>query len=446
MAAAPLTARRVLSSWWPLASSWLLMSFELPAVSAVMARLSQPEVSLAAYGGLVFPLSMLIEAPIIMLLSASTALCKDWRSYLMVRTFMVRAGAGLTLLHVLIAFTPLFDVIARGIIHVPEPVVEPARLGLRIMTPWTWAIAYRRFQHGVLIRDGRSRVVGVGTLVRLFSNLGVLAVGFFAFPELPGIVVGATAVVTGVTTEAVFVGFKVRSSHVSLRAQPVLEEALTWPAFYKFYVPLAMTSLMTLLVPSMVAAGVSRMPRALDSLAVWPVISGINFIFRGVGFAFNEVVVSLLDEPGAFRVLRRTGLTLGLAGSAIFVLVLASPASYFWFEVLSALPQDLADLGRAATWLVCLQPLQAFLQSWFIGTLVHARETRGVSESVVVSLLVNAAVLSIGVALHSVTGVYVGLLGVALGAFAQVAWLYFRSRGPAERLQARATALVESSV
>ena len=53
------------------------MGLELPLVSAVVARLPDPTVSLAAYGGVVFPLALLIESPIIMLLSASTALARD---------------------------------------------------------------------------------------------------------------------------------------------------------------------------------------------------------------------------------------------------------------------------------------------------------------------------------------------------------------------------------
>ena len=35
----PLTLANIFHTWWPLAASWLLMSLELPAVSAVIARL-----------------------------------------------------------------------------------------------------------------------------------------------------------------------------------------------------------------------------------------------------------------------------------------------------------------------------------------------------------------------------------------------------------------------
>jgi len=76
-----LTTRHILRTWWPLAASWALMALEGPAISLVVARLAFPEIHLAAYGGLVFPLALLVEAPIIMLLAASTALSKDWSAY-----------------------------------------------------------------------------------------------------------------------------------------------------------------------------------------------------------------------------------------------------------------------------------------------------------------------------------------------------------------------------
>ena len=103
-----LSSRRIFHTWWPLAASWLLMGVELPAISAVIARLANPEISLAAYGGFIFPLSMIIESPIIMLLAASTALSRDWASFVKIRRFMMIAGASLTLLHMLIAFTPIY--------------------------------------------------------------------------------------------------------------------------------------------------------------------------------------------------------------------------------------------------------------------------------------------------------------------------------------------------
>ncbi|MBC7292617.1 MAG: hypothetical protein H5T84_00680, partial [Thermoleophilia bacterium] len=88
--------RRILKTWWPLAASWMLMGFEGPAISAIVSRLAEPKINLAAYGGLVFPLALIVEAPIIMMLAASTALCRDWASFVKLRRFMNRLGAALT--------------------------------------------------------------------------------------------------------------------------------------------------------------------------------------------------------------------------------------------------------------------------------------------------------------------------------------------------------------
>src|SRR5210317_602619 len=102
--------------WWPLAGSWLLMGVELLLVAATVSRLANPKIHLAAYGGVVFPLSLLIEAPVIMILVASTALCKDWPAYRLMRNFILTLGGILTLLHIVLAFTPLYDVVVETLL------------------------------------------------------------------------------------------------------------------------------------------------------------------------------------------------------------------------------------------------------------------------------------------------------------------------------------------
>jgi hypothetical protein len=123
----------------------------------VVARLVAPEIHLAAWGGTVWPLALVVESPIIMLLSASTALSKDRDSYLRLRRFMMRASAVLTVLHVWIAFTPLYYVVAVEMIGAPAEIVEPGRLGMMIMVPWTWSIAYRRCYDTLILTFGQYR-------------------------------------------------------------------------------------------------------------------------------------------------------------------------------------------------------------------------------------------------------------------------------------------------
>ena len=300
-----LSIRKIFQTWWPLAVSWFLMALELPALSAIVARLADPKINLAAYGGIVFPLALIIEAPIIMLLAASTALSKDWKSYQKIRKFMHTTSAVLTGLHILVVSTPLYFFLVEKIIGSPQEIVAPARIGLAIMLPWTWAVGYRRFNQGVLIRFGHSVTVGKGTFVRLAANFLVLASGYIV-NIIPGIIVATSAVAAGVISEAVYIGIKVRPVIDSqLKPMPEIKPELSKKVFLNYYIPLALTSLITLLSQPLISSALSRMPHALDSLAVWPVISGLLFMFRSVGVAYNEVVVTLLDKPGSFVNLRK---------------------------------------------------------------------------------------------------------------------------------------------
>ena len=167
--ARPLRAVDVLRDWIPLALSWLLMAVEDPFVVGAVTKLPDSTAQLAGHGGLSFPLAILIETPIIMLLAASTKLCTDRAAYRRLLFFSHALAAACTLVHVAVAFTPLFDVIVGDVMGAPVETMEPARRSLQWMTPWTWAIADRRFHQGVLIRFGHASSVTKGTGVRLLT-------------------------------------------------------------------------------------------------------------------------------------------------------------------------------------------------------------------------------------------------------------------------------------
>ena len=120
----PLDQALIFRTWLPLAASWLLMGAELPLLSAIVARLDNPTIHLAAYSGIVFPLALVIESPVIMLLTASTALSRDWNAYEKLWKIMTWMGFALTLLHVAIAFTPFYDTVVELLVKDPEALAK----------------------------------------------------------------------------------------------------------------------------------------------------------------------------------------------------------------------------------------------------------------------------------------------------------------------------------
>lgn len=422
----PISQRRIFNSWWPLAASWLLMSAETPAMTAVVSRLADPKIHLAAWGGVVFPLALIIEAPIVMLLTASTALSKDWPSYRKLWKFMMVTSAILTALHLLVALTPLYYVVVRDILGVPEQIIEPARIGLVIMTPWTWSIAYRRFHQGVLIRFGHSRRVSIGTAIRLCADLVVLFAGFM-IGSIPGIVVASCTVIAGVIAEAVYIGFAVRPViKYEVKFAPHISEPLTNRAFAAFYFPLVLTTLLSFLAQPITSAALSRMPLPVESLAVWPAISGLIFLLRSPGLAYNEVVVALLEDTDLYVSLRSFAIRLALITSLIILLFNITPLSDFWFQQLTVFPLSLALLAQQAMWMALPLPALATGQSWYQGLILHNRKTRAISEAVIIYLIATTLVFLVGIAWGKAPGVIIGVACLTISSLVQVGWLWLR--------------------
>lgn len=403
------------------------MGFELPVISAILARLDDPEIHLAAYGGVVFPISLLIEAPIIMLLAASTALSKDWTSYLLLRRFTVLLAVPLTVLHILVAFTPIFDIVVSDILAAPEVIYEPARIGLMLMTPWTGSIALRRFQQGVLIRVGQSKSVATGTAIRLGTNIFVLCAGY-SLGTFPGIVVATSAIALGVIAEALF---------VNIRVKPILRQwkrhhdpgptSLTAHQLWEFYLPLAITPVLTLLALPIGSAALSRMPLALESLAVWPVVAGLSFTFRSLGLAYHEVVVAMFERQGAAQALQRFAVFLALSTSGALLIITATPLSHIWMSTISNLSPTLTTLGQNSLWLVILMPALTVMESWYQGVLVHSHQTKAITQAVLIYLLGSSTILTVGIYAGHVTGLYVSLTAMVVGFSIQTLWLKGRS-------------------
>ena len=404
------------------------MGVELLLVAMTVSRLANPEIHLAAYGGVVFPLSLFIEAPIIMILVASTALCKDWPAYCLMRNFTLTLGGGLTLFHIILAFTSLYDVVVGTLLGVPASIWEPARMGLQMMTPWTLSIAVRRFFQGLVIRGGRTRLVGLGTVIRLCVS-GAVLLGGLMIDILPGIIVATAALPAGAIVEAGFIFWCVRSIVRDLQQHSVEpEQPLTIQYLCRFYWPLALTPLITLATLSIGSAAISRMPRALESLAVWPVLGSLTFMFRSVGIAVQEVVVTFSDRPQFLRPLRQFVWLVSLGASGSLLFIAATPISTIWFESVAALSPELTALASTALWMAVVLPALSPWESYFQGELVYRGATTFVTQAVSLYLLGTSCLLILGILYGQITGLYVGVAATLTGVSVQMWWLWRHGR------------------
>ncbi len=419
-----LSARRIVAFWLPLAATWLMMAAEGPFLTALMARLAEPKFNLAAFG-VAFSLAMMVEAPIIMMLSAATALARDRLSFAALRTFVYRLNAAITVVMLVLLAPPVFRPLAERLIGLPANVASLANLGLAILLPWPAAIGFRRFYQGVMIRQGLTRRVAYGTVVRL-SSMALTGSLLYVLTDLPGIAVGAAALSTGVVLEAaatrVMAAPAVRRLLAGRDGEPLAQRAIA-----AFYWPLALTSLLTLGVQPLVTVFLGRSRNGLESLAVLPVLHALVFIFRSPGLALQEVVIALIGEGGAMaRALRRFAATLGAALTAALAVLALTPLAGVWFERVSGLPPELADFAVLPLRILCLMPGLEVLLSWQRALLVVERRTALITWGTAVEIGGIVAVLAAGILAADLVGVTAAALAILAARLAANAFLAAR--------------------
>jgi hypothetical protein len=396
--------------WLPLAVSFELMMLEGPSVQGAIGRLAAPTLNLAAWG-LAFSLALLVESPVIMLLATAIALVRDEDSYKALRTFVVTLMVACTLLTALVAFTPLFDLIAGPVMGQPAPIVAAARPALQIMLFWTAAIAWRRFYQGVLVRAGQTRFVSLGTAVRLTVTLAT-AGSLLRWGHLPGVEVGAITLMAAVIMEAIAVtllALPIARRHVLGHHSPDAVP-LTQKAILRFHTPLAATTLLTLLAPPLTAAALARLAMPHQTLAAWPVASMLLLVLRGPGLALQEIAVSQSRRPEARVALRRFTTMVGLVSMAVALLLALTPLLDRYMGAVLHLPAELRTFVRVGVVLGSPLPLLTALGSWARGVLVAAGRTPAVYRGMGINLATHGAVL--------LAGIVFGLPGMAIASVA----------------------------
>lgn len=384
--------RTIFWFWVPLAFSWLLMTFEGPWIQGVISRKADPELQLAAFG-LVMSLSITIEAPVIMFLAVGSALTRDRQSYRVLWWYMMAVNVLVTVVAALMAFTPLLDLYLGGLLGIPQNIIDATRPGMVIMIFWSAFIGYRRFHQGLLIRNGRTNTIGTGTIIRIVASAGV-AFGLGAWSDLPGAVIGGYSLMAAVLVEMIYVHIIVKPDVEALpdkRKKP--EDNLTFLKILRFHLPLAVTSLMTLLIRPVLESGIANSSEAEQGLAAFPVIFSILLVMRSGGLAWQEVVIALSTSEREVFSLRRFTWFLSLGMSGFMTIFALTPLIDVYVGTILDVPEALHPLIVAGTIFAAAVPFITAWQSYFRALLMRIDNTAPIYQGMIVGFVFTVGVL-----------------------------------------------------
>ena len=409
-----LTYRRILLFWSPLALTWLMMGLEQPILIAFIARLDEAKFNLAAFG-IAGSFAMIIESPIIMLMSASTTLVRGRYSYRKLKRFTDLLCAGITVAQLIILIPPVFNFIVIRLMEVPDDVARLAHVALFIFLPWAASIGYRRFYQGILIRSHLTRRVTYGTMVRL--TVIVITGSVLYFSGVKGAYVGAGAMSLAVFCEAIATRIMVSGALKNLpEDEDTVSENLRLRSIAKFYYPLAITSILSIGVGPFVTFFLGRSYMAVESLAVLPVVSSLVFIFRSLGLSYQEVNIALIGkEKQNYKTLRNFAFYLGLLVTVLISVLAFTPLADLWFINISGLSTELAGLAYLPLKIMILLPALTVLLNYQRSTLIVNGTTGPISVATAIELIGIIIVLLICVVFLNLTGVVAASLAFVIG-------------------------------
>jgi hypothetical protein len=421
-------------TWWPIAISWVLLAFEPLFFSSIISRYPNAKVNLAAYGNVAWLIPIVLQSPIMLIQAASATLCKDKETFYKLRKFANWMGVGLTALHVIIAVTPIYYFVVRTILNVPEEVVAVARQGLIFMIPWAGSISYRRFHQGILVRFGHTKRMSFGTILRLISDVACVSL-LALIPGINGLAVATAAQGFSVFLEGAYVGIVTQPVIKNELKSNTGEEVIRWKSFAKYYAPFMLNSIIFILYNPMNSAAMGRLPFALASLATWPVVNGFAGMVNNLGQACREVTLTYIRHEGAFPVIRKFCLIIGLTALLIIAVFSLTPLFNWYLQVVVSLPEDLIQYAKLTLMLLIPVGLTFSLSNMFTGLIAYSGKTISLLTSTIVMLLVVFVGLMSAIFLQPFEGIYV-VAGVYLVAsIVQLIWLYWTNRDSVSNLE-----------
>jgi hypothetical protein len=424
-----LSTRFILSFWFPLAATWLMMSAEGPYIAAIIARMPDAAYNLAAFG-VAFSLSWLAESPIMMQLTASNKLVADRQSFLAVRRFAYSLNALVTSLMLIAVVPAVFRFLTGTLMGLPAEVSSLVHIAMMLLVLWPASIGYRRFYQGILVRNHLTRRVAYGTMIRLVTMS--VAAGVLALTtRWHGSSIGAFALASGVLLEAVASRWMARHVVASILAAPDLPHTspLTQHAIARFYYPLALTSMISMVTGPLLTFFMGRSRLPIESLATLPVVQTLVFMFRSGGVGFQEVGVALSGRHHEHeREVGRTSLMLASAATLALGVMLFTPLAHVWFRDVSGLSPALADFALTPARLLVFIPAMEYWLSFQRSRFILNGQTRVITIATALEVGGIALALLVCITRFGMIGVVAGSVALVVGRLASNVFLLASAR------------------
>ena len=404
----------------PLAATSVLMMVTHSVISGAVSRTANPTMALAAYST-AYSVGQIFESPCYGLQRMGLTFIKGKQSF----AGVLRVGLGLLAIilvaYSLTAWTPMASFIFRDLLRVPEGVFPLAVASFQVFILWPAFSAVRSIFQSRIVLSKKTYWLTVNMLFRVGVMFGVALFLPKVWPDGP---VGATILVSGLTTEGVLAWLVARFAIPRLEADPPGEAPAGGPEILRFALPLAFAASAQTFGRPVLTAALLRTVSPAITLAGYQVATSFSYIFVALTFNIYHAVVVYVKDARSYRRVRTFCLGLGLLGFTLMAICSIPPVGSFVFGRVIGAPPDISrEALRTLSVLTFTAPAAASME-FFSGVLMLKKRASTVTMAKLVNMGTTCAIAVTLVKMFPSIGAIAGAAAISTGPFIEAVIAY----------------------
>lgn len=400
-----------------------LIQISHSVIHAFLARLDDPKITLAAFS-IAFSFSLTLGGFLVTSTQTCISYITDRRSvWSLARFYGIITIFPIAIIES-VALSPLGNILFGDWIGASPEVVRQARIALAIMGCYIPPILIRNFANSLVMINRRTIIITYATIVRL-TSLGAFLVIFPYF--LNGAAVGAAALLSCMTVEAVYMVIRARPFYTQLSRKSETQPA-SFGELWRFSWPLIVTQTSENGVGLIINFFLGRLADPDLALAAFGVVFGLVRLILAPMRNLVQTAQTLVHSKEDLGVMFQFCFRLLLIYIGIIFAMFHTPLRVLILNGVLGLTTELSQYSTPGVKLVFLLAIFWGFSAMFRGTLSGMRRTGVIVVTAGISLLVLTGVCSTTPFMPQINGTVVGVLAMSCSFAAETLVLGWRIR------------------
>jgi Na+-driven multidrug efflux pump len=320
--------RQLFAFFIPLGFSASLVTISHVIINSTLARSANPETIIASYS---IALSMLgiIERPAILLRQTCSALVRDKVSFRAMTAVSIYMLLAMSIGGLIISYTPLGTWVFLYGFGVNEDLLGRILDVYRVLMFVSIFSGVRCLYHGIIISNMRTKWLTIGMLIRLLV-MYVVSLYYIHFGGVTSGVAGAVIFLAGMMVEAAVSAWEgrkvIRTMPEKKEDHPIDKQS----QIFQFYKPLALSSLIVILVGPAINAMLGKTVDFELAIAAFAIAGSLTQLVQSFFSYMHQIVLNFYRKDSAL--VNKFALSLGFIPAILIGIIAYTPLGPWFME------------------------------------------------------------------------------------------------------------------